>query len=256
MATRGVHRSTASPLCGSSAQGVESVLLGGDYFHYAETKRGYIAAETRHLGPLSLATGDGLIHGNAATALIVSQIEGLPIRVIIEATRDRFVYQGIFRVDYHWMHAREGRAATTSYLLERWPERHGSFEQQSVDRIQRIVRSSAAGEWVKRIYAYACQVCGARMLVHGGIYAEVMHIRPLGAPHSGTDTSDNILCLCPNHHVSLSLGAQIVLPDHTICDMPGKTPVSRLRVSTKHDVAKSNLAYRAALLWGPSRARR
>jgi putative restriction endonuclease len=26
-------------------------------------------------------------------------------------------------------------------------------------------------------------------------------VRGLGRPHNGPDTPDNVLCLCPNHHV-------------------------------------------------------
>jgi putative restriction endonuclease len=34
-----------------------------------------------------------------------------------------------------------------------------------------------------------------------GPYAEACHIKPLGRPHNGPDTPENILCLCPNCHV-------------------------------------------------------
>ena len=39
-----------------------------------------------------------------------------------------------------------------------------------------------------------------------GAYAEAAHIRPLGAPHDGLETSDNILSLCPNDHILLDHG--------------------------------------------------
>lgn len=35
----------------------------------------------------------------------------------------------------------------------------------------------------------------------GDKYAEGAHIKPLGVPHDGPDIIQNILCLCPNHHL-------------------------------------------------------
>ncbi|MCX5892441.1 MAG: HNH endonuclease, partial [Deltaproteobacteria bacterium] len=32
------------------------------------------------------------------------------------------------------------------------------------------------------------------------------HIKPLGSPHDGPDVRENILCVCPNHHVMLDYG--------------------------------------------------
>jgi hypothetical protein len=49
-------------------------------------------------------------------------------------------------------------------------------------------------------------MCGTRLEGLAGPYAEAAHIRPLGAPHHGPDTPENILCLCPNHHVLLDHG--------------------------------------------------
>lgn len=39
------------------------------------------------------------------------------------------------------------------------------------------------------------------------LYAEAHHVKPLGSPHNGYDVRENILCVCPNHHVLLDYGA-------------------------------------------------
>jgi predicted restriction endonuclease len=39
------------------------------------------------------------------------------------------------------------------------------------------------------------------------MYAEAHHIKPLGRPHNGLDVAENIIVLCPNHHVQLDYGA-------------------------------------------------
>ncbi|CAA9318643.1 MAG: hypothetical protein AVDCRST_MAG93-5632 [uncultured Chloroflexia bacterium] len=51
-------------------------------------------------------------------------------------------------------------------------------------------------------------MCGdALPLTEGATYAEAHHIKPLGAPHGGPDVAENILVLCPNHHVLCDYGA-------------------------------------------------
>jgi len=44
--------------------------------------------------------------------------------------------------------------------------------------------------------------------------AEVVGMEPLGTPHNGPDVYENIVCVCPNHHVLLDYG---VIPlDHSL----------------------------------------
>ncbi|WP_107440879.1 HNH endonuclease [Streptomyces fodineus] len=35
-------------------------------------------------------------------------------------------------------------------------------------------------------------------------------MRPLGKPHKGPDVEPNVLCLCPNCHVRLDIGAIVI----------------------------------------------
>src|SRR5438046_2064827 len=67
--------------------------------------------------------------------------------------------------------------------------------------VERIVRATAVSQRVKELHGYQCQICGERLNTIAGPYAEGAHIRPLGRPHDGPDTIDNVLCLCANHHV-------------------------------------------------------
>ncbi|MDH3902896.1 MAG: HNH endonuclease, partial [Xanthomonadales bacterium] len=65
----------------------------------------------------------------------------------------------------------------------------------------RIIRDTLVSETVKEIHQHFCQTCSTRIERPGGAYAQAAYIRPLGRPHNGPDTVDNILCLCPNCHV-------------------------------------------------------
>ena len=96
-------------------------------------------------------------------------------------------------------------------------------KRQSV-HTYRILRDSSLARWVKLKHDNCCQICGYRItLANGQGYSEAHHIRPLGGHHQGPDIIQNILCLCPNHHVeldyfstSLHLDNIRIHPDHPV----------------------------------------
>src|SRR5262249_14937674 len=72
----------------------------------------------------------------------------------------------------------------------------------------RIIRDTRLADRIKALHNYECQLCGQTIILPDrSRYAEGHHIQPLGAPHDGPDTGDNVLCLCPNHHAACDLGA-------------------------------------------------
>jgi len=74
--------------------------------------------------------------------------------------------------------------------------------------IYRILRDTVLARTVKEENQYQCQICGQVLeLKDKTAYTEAHHVMPLGAPHNGPDTRQNILCVCPNHHVLLDYGA-------------------------------------------------
>jgi putative restriction endonuclease len=72
-------------------------------------------------------------------------------------------------------------------------------------------------------------------------YAEGAHIKPLGAPHWGPDTVDNILCLSPNHHLLFDVGAVTIADDLSLIGMPCK-----VRTSPKHPINLEYVRYHRA----------
>jgi putative restriction endonuclease len=74
-----------------------------------------------------------------------------------------------------------------------------------------------------------------------GPYAEGAHIKPLGAPHRGPDTLDNLLCLCPNHHLLFDVGAITIADDMTLIGTFGK-----LRTIPKHAINVEYVRYHRA----------
>jgi len=77
------------------------------------------------------------------------------------------------------------------------------------DRVEstayRILRDTNIARKIKEIYDHRCQLCKTSIEIGQGCrYAEAHHLRPLS--QGGPDVMENVLCLCPNHHVMLDYG--------------------------------------------------
>jgi hypothetical protein len=80
--------------------------------------------------------------------------------------------------------------------------------------VYRILRDTALARKIKLLHKNCCQLCGhSVLLADGNTYAEAHHIKPLGQPHNGPDVAENIIVLCPNHHVQLDYGAMKLMPE-------------------------------------------
>lgn len=111
---------------------------------------------------------------------------------------------------------------------------------------QRIVRSTAVAEYVKRIHDSTCQICGTRLATPTGAYAEAAHIQPLGRPHEGPDVPSNVLCLCPNHHALFDLGMLRITDDLVVSEQDSGTPIGRLAEHPEHQIERRYLEYHRA----------
>ena len=100
----------------------------------------------------------------------------------------------------------------------------------------RIIRDTRLTRHLKSLHDYRCQICGTRLeLRFGQAYAEAHHLRPLGRPHNGLDTSGNVLILCPNCHV--------------LCDLAAVSISGRgIRTVSGHRVSAAALEYHRGLV--------
>ena len=154
-------------------------------------------------------------------------------------------------MDDYWQERGKSGFLVWRYRLTKLPN-ESSEEQTDVEEVessaeaprqettvQRLVRDTAQARRIKAFYDYRCQMCGIRLEGLAGPYAEAAHIRPLGAPHSGPDTPDNILCLCPNHHVLFDHGGVGINEDLSLIGMEGQ-----LHAHSRHDISEHHLRYR------------
>lgn len=231
----GVHRARQAGIVGTGVSGAESVVVSGGYED--DEDYGDLIIYTGHGGrdDRGRQIDDQTFDSPGNAALQTSSILGTPVRVIRGTNKDSayapvsgYRYDGLFRVERAW-HA-EGRSG---YRVCRFrlvkleanslelPDPPADESEMTVPdgnatpgrraaTVQRVVRSTAVANYVKRLHDHTCQTCGTRVSIGTRGYSEGAHIRPLGRPHDGPDISANVLCLCPNCHVLFDNGAMTI----------------------------------------------
>lgn len=256
----GVHRQSQAGITGSPTQGAESIVLSGGYEDDKDegtliiyTGHGGRDPETRQQVSDQLLTGGNL-------ALAYSCTHGLPVRVIRGASHKSphsppagYRYDGLYRVETYWRDtgksghtiwrfrlAKIDRQTSQSAQLAETREPYVPAPRQEMT-VVRIIRDTQQARSVKTLYDYHCQVCDVRLEGSAGPYVEAAHIRPLGTPHNGPDTLDNLLCLCPNHHVLFDFGGFALADDLSLLGIDGK-----LIVRSEHRINLVHIRYHRA----------
>ena len=95
------------------------------------------------------------------------------------------------------------------YEAKRGTKPKGQYDvKRHLTQNERIIRDTKVSSWVKYIHEYKCQICGKALKISNNkFYAEAHHMQPLGNGHNGADVIENVICVCPNHHALLDLGA-------------------------------------------------
>ncbi|WP_261663525.1 YDG/SRA domain-containing protein [Deinococcus sp. Marseille-Q6407] len=250
-----VHLPTQAGISGSAKEGADSIVLSGSYED--DLDEGDVIVYTGEGGrdPLTgrQVKPQELVRGNLALA--VNHRDGLPVRVTRGSRHASayspaagYEYAGLYRVEDHWREVGKSGHSIWRFRLTRLEnatlpagpgETVGAERREAI--IQRIVRDTAAARAIKSLYDFRCQVCGTRLETSAGAYAEAAHIRPLGAPHYGPDVAENLLCLCPNHHVLFDFGSFTVQDDFQLVGLPGT-----LQVHPQHRIDPAHLGYHRA----------
>lgn len=244
----GVHRASQAGIAGyGNDQPAESIVLSHGYKDDVDdgdeviyTGQGGRDPETGgQIADQAFATG------NLGLARCYEQ--GVPVRVS-RRVPNGYRYDGLYRVERHWHETgADGFRIYRYRLIAVEGEVHqlpvvaplgNSTPARVAQTTLRVVRDTAVARAVKLMHEHRCQVCGETLTLPGGRYSEAAHIWPLGRPHNGPDTPDNILCLCPNHHVLLD-GGGIWIDAHNVVQPLG-TP---LRTSSLHVISKANTDY-------------
>lgn len=257
----GIHPPTQAGISGSQYEGADSIVLSGGYED--DEDHGDWIIYTGHGGRDSITkeqiADQKLTRQNKALA--ISCIHGYPVRVIRGygsesefAPENGYRYDGLYRIEDYWREIGKSGYIVFQYLLESIDSETTYFARDYVssripERINvttsRVVRDTDQSRMVKKLYDYKCQVCDTQLVGSAGPYAEAAHIKPLGRPHNGPDEKDNLLCLCPNHHVLLDRGGLSIENDLTLIGIQGK-----LYVKENHEINRDYLAYHREHFFG------
>lgn len=256
----GVHKTTQAGIAGQS-EGTQSICLSDGY------------SDDEIQGDLITYTGFGGRDPNTGRHVADQKLEkgnlglvenfklGRPVRVLVKESvltgrksDNEYVYLGLFVVTSWSWGTRDGwkvliyqlRAVAGDSLIpvevaEALTRGENVPPPRRSANVSRIVRNFEVAVSVKRLYDNTCQVCDTRLVTAAGPYSEGAHIRPLGIPHNGPDTLDNILCLCPNCHVLFDGHAMTIRSDGTIF-LLGK-PAGKLKLAASHQLNYGHLAY-------------
>jgi predicted restriction endonuclease len=250
-ADAGVNRARQAGIVGSGTTGAESIVVSGGYED--DEDHGDLIVYTGH-GGNDPATGrqiaDQSLDSPGNAALLTSSLTGVPVRVVRSKHRSPhapaagYRYDGLFRVESSWTEqGRSGFRVCRYRLVKLTDEVPAAAEAASDDdapagiliperrrsTAQRVVRSGAVAEHVKRLHDHTCQFCRLRISVRDNGYSEAAHIRPLGRPHNGPDVPENVLCLCPNCHVLFDYGVAFVDDDLQVTLPTGRIPLTVIR---------------------------
>lgn len=256
----GLHRDLYKGISSLKGYPAEAIVLSGGY------------EDDVDLGSSILYTGEGgnqdgrqvadqqLTGGNLALSLSFAQ--QTPVRVIRKVQEGRlsfYQYAGLYYVTQFsqeigrsghriWRFRLEQvpRNAVPSVSSAQEPEVEYAPARRRPALVQQTVRDTTVMHAIKQLYDFRCQVCSTRLPIPGGAYSEAAHIRPLGGAHHGPDKLTNLLCLCPNHHVTFDRGAWAIQDDFHLLGQPGQ-----LTVAPSHSPHPEHLLYHRRRIYQP-----
>lgn len=267
LAAASVHNPPQGGIWGKQKEDAKSIVVSGGYPDDEDYNDEIIytgqggQTEGRHTHDQKLTLGN--------SALFNSMTSGQPVRVIRGAGKHSTFapdsglrYDGLYRVEECWSQVGVANFIVWRYRLRAIEETRDTFTpspfvspetlktppsgnanpgRRNV-QIQRTIRSTEIANWVKDLHRHTCQICNLRIQTPTAAYAEAAHIKPLGRPHNGPDAADNVLCLCPNHHVAFDFGMLTINSDLTVLDRATGTE-STLRTHPEHEINEEYLSY-------------
>jgi putative restriction endonuclease len=254
------HRNWGKGIDGNQAEGASAIVLSGGY------------EDDEDLGDEIIYTGAGGREQNTRkqiadqtwsnsdnAGIFTSWDRGLPIRVIRGhqhkskfSPETGYTYAGVYNVVDAWQETgKSGFKICRFRLLYCGGDREQmesiektlSDQKGSKKRVEstvlRLVRDTKIANEVKNLYKFRCQVCDLAIQTKTGFYAEGAHIKPVGRPHNGDDSSSNLLCLCPNHHVMFDKGMFSITDRFSLVGFV----TGNLIVNAPHSISSANLKY-------------
>jgi putative restriction endonuclease len=252
------HRNWASGIDGNAKEGTSAIVLSGGYEDDLDTGDEIIytgAGGNKNGKQINNQSWDN--KGNAG--LLKSMDTGIPVRVIRGykhesqySPSEGYLYAGLYNVVDAWEEVGKSGFKICRFRLvyngndikrKSSEEIELSYESTAKKRrkstVLRVIRDTEKSRIIKELYNYKCQVCDFTIKTKKNFYAEGAHIKPIGKPHNGDDNFNNLLCLCPNHHVMFDKGTFSINNNYTLIGAEN----GKLYVDRKHKIELDNLKY-------------
>jgi len=124
-------------------------------------------------------------------------------------------------------------------------EAKGIKARYSRKYIRTVRRDSKIVNELKFLTEHKCQICQKQFQTNSGYYIEGHHIKPLGNPHNGPDIKENIIILCPNHHIEMDYGILKIDPSNPdrVKHIDNTNPFHNVTISQRHSLNIEILRY-------------
>jgi len=254
------HRSWGKGIDGNGKEGASAIVLSGGYKDDFDEGKVivYTGAGGRDEKGKWVKNQSWDNTGNAA--LLTSEDKGYPIRVIRGSNHksefspsNGYQYGGLYRIVEHWQEKGKSGFIICRYRLvycgdnnqnyetnENLLGEHSSSEKKRIrTSVLRVVRDTKKAKKIKELYDFKCQVCLLAIKTKRGFYAEAAHIKPLGKPHNGDDNFNNLLCLCPNHHVMFDKGTFAIDSNFNLLGLED----GKIALNNEHKIDLDNIEY-------------
>lgn len=254
------HRNWGAGIDGNGTEGTSAIVLSGGYEDDEDHGDEIIYTGAGGNDPSTGKQVEDQSWENKGNAgLLMSMDQGLPVRVTRGhqhkseySPESGYTYAGLFTVTEAWLEDGISGFKICRFRLLYCGQNEGRKTPEEIELsyarkkkewkegvVVRIVRDTKISRDIKKLYEGRCQVCGTTIKTKSGNYSEGAHIRPLGRPHEGDDATDNLLSLCPNHHVMLDKGSISISTDlQLLGDETGS-----LTLHQKHKINRLNLDY-------------
>ena len=122
---------------------------------------------------------------------------------------------------------------------------HDDTVDKRSEVVTRFIRDTKKVKELKSIYEDKCQVCGHTIVISkDSRYSEVHHIHPL--KDGGDDNFDNMIVLCPTHHVEFDYKIIGIHDDkETIIDKNGGI-IGTISMKKNHKLSEKNIRFHLA----------
>lgn len=258
----GLHAHNQAGISGTKHEGADAIVLNGGYPD--DQDAGDVIVYTGHGGQhprTKQQIADQNLEDTSNAALVGSQLEGLPVRVIRgheepskHAPAKGYRYDGLYRIVRHWFKTRDDGLRVLQFQMVKisstadvdptglepatQPDTVESAEPagRTPTTVNRLNRRAKVVRNVKAWHENRCQVCGIAVELPNGPASQVAHIQGLGIPHNGPDVEENALCLCPNDHLRFDNGAFYLTDDLKIVNSMTGALLGELRTHKEHRI--------------------